>query len=180
MMLGVLGVLAPLKLGEFGLSGLAIGAIFLGAASLETATNLFFGRWTDRVGRERPLRVSLSASVCLCLMLPLGRSDWSLALLVLFAGIAFGAFFAPAMALLADQSDRAGLELALGFALINIAWAPGQLVGAAGGGALASAVSNSAPYLILAALCAVTLAALKPLLRLEQRLGPEPQPRMSS
>jgi len=72
------------------------------------------------------------------------------------------------MALLADQAERAGLEQALGFALLNIAWAPGHLVGSAAGGALAGALGDSAPYLILALLCTLTLPALKHLLQLQR------------
>jgi hypothetical protein len=44
--------------------------------------------------------------------------------------------------------------------LINLAWAPAQIGGAAGGGALAEVTSDVVPYLALAALCALTLAAL--------------------
>ncbi len=167
LMFGVLGVLAPLRLGRFGLSGSAIGAIFLLAAALEVAASVVGGRWADRGGRELPLRVSLVASVLACLVLPAGNSNWSLGILVVLAATAFGAFFAPAMALLADQAERAGLEQALGFALLNAAWAPGHLVGSAAGGALAGAAGDATPYLILALLCILTLPTLKHLLRLE-------------
>ena len=65
--------------------------------------------------------------------------------------------------LLADQTERAGLEQAFGFALLNAAWAPGHLIGSVAGGALAGAAGDTAPYLGLAGLCAVTLPALKQL-----------------
>jgi MFS family permease len=115
-----------------------------------------------------PLRASLIASALACLILPLGKNDWSLAVLVVLAATAFGAFFAPAMALLADQAERAGLEQALGFALLNTAWAPGHLAGSAGGGVLAGTAGDATPYLILALLCALTLPALKHLLQRER------------
>ena len=51
----------------------------------------------------------------------------------------FGSFWTPAMALLSDEAEARGLEYAYAFALINIAWAPGQAIGAVGGGALAAA-----------------------------------------
>ena len=50
---------------------------------------------------------------------------------------------------------------AYGFALVNIAWAPGQAGGAAAGGALAEATSDAVPFLLLAAACALTFAALR-------------------
>jgi MFS family permease len=175
LLIGVLGVLVPLRLGDFGLTGSAIGAIFIGAGALEAGANLAFGRWGDRVGRELPLRASLAASVLMCLILPLGRNTWSLAIIVLAAACAFGSFFAPAMALLADQVDRAGLEQALGFALLNVAWAPGHILGSTGGGALGGAAGDSVVYLILALLCALTLPALKHLLQRERLLEPASQ-----
>jgi MFS family permease len=163
LMLGVLGVLAPLRFGDLGLSGAGIGAVFLLAAALEAAASLVGGRWADQRGRAAPLRASLAASGVACMLLPLGTTIWSQAMLVVFAATAFAAFFAPAMALLADQTERAGLEQAFGFALLNAAWAPGHLIGSVAGGALAGAAGDTAPYLALAGLCAVTLPALKQL-----------------
>jgi MFS family permease len=160
-MLGVLGVLAPLRLDGFGLSGSAIGAVFLLAATLEVGASLVSGRWADRQGLKAPLRVSLAPSGVACLLLPFGMAIWSQVVLVVFAATAFAALFAPAMALLADQTERAGLEQAFGFALLNAAWAPGHLIGSVGGGALAGVVGDTAPYLGLVGLCAVTLPALK-------------------
>jgi MFS family permease len=172
LMLGVLDVLVPLRLGALGLSGSAIGAVFISAAALLACTNVALGGWGDRSGRELPLRASLVASVLACLVLPLGRNDWGLAVLAFFAATAFGSFFAPAMALLSDQIDRAGLEHALGFALLIIAWAPSHVVGSAGGGALGGAAGDSVPYLLLALLCGLSLPVLRHLLRLERTLSP--------
>jgi len=46
------------------------------------------------------------------------------------------------------------------FALINLAWAAGQVTGAGGGGALAKATGDGVPFAIAAALCALTLGLL--------------------
>jgi MFS family permease len=162
--LGVLDVLAPLRLGHLGLAGSSIGAIFLGAAALQAGVSVLVGRWGDRSGRRAPLRASLVASVGVALALPFPTSVASLAVLVVIAATAFGAFYAPAMALLADEAEGAGLEQALALALLNVSWSPGQLVGAAGSGALAGAVGDAAPYLIIALLSALTLAGLQFLL----------------
>jgi hypothetical protein len=59
-----------------------------------------------------------------------------------------------------DAAEESGLEYGYAFALINIAWAPGQAGGAAIGGAVASATTDAVPYLSLTVLCLVTLAAL--------------------
>ena len=167
LLFGVLGVLAPLGLGRVGVSGAMIGVIFLIAAGLETVASVVGGRWADRSGRERPLEASLLGAAVGCLMLSVGESAGVIALFVVLAATAFGAFFAPAMALLADQAERAGLEAALAFALLNLAWAPGLLIGSTLGGALADATSDSVSYLILALICLLTLPALRHLLQLE-------------
>ena len=74
--------------------------------------------------------------------------------------MAFGIFWTPAMSHLTDLAERRGLDYAYGFALVNLAWAPGQALGASGGGALARATSDAVPYLILSALCLLSLALL--------------------
>ena len=49
------------------------------------------------------------------------------------------------MTLLTKLAEARGLDYGYAFALINLAWAPGQTLGAAGGGALAHATSNAVP-----------------------------------
>jgi hypothetical protein len=80
--------------------------------------------------------------------------------LVVAAGIAFGSFWTPAMSHLSDAGEARGLGHGFTFALMNTAWAPGQALGSAGGGALADATSDAVPYLLLAGLCLLTFAAL--------------------
>ena len=82
-----------------------------------------------------------------------------LALLVVCAGLAFGTFFTPGMTLLSNLAESRGLHYGYAAALINLAWAPGQTIGAAGGGALAQATSDAVPYLVLSAVCVATLVA---------------------
>jgi hypothetical protein len=79
---------------------------------------------------------------------------------VLLAIAALGVFWAPAMAMLSDASEQAGLYQGLAFALSNLAWAVGHLIGAGGGGALAEATSDAVPYALLGVASAVTLTAV--------------------
>ena len=65
------------------------------------------------------------------------------------------------MSLLSDASDRIGLDVAWGFALANLAWAPGQATGAAMGGTLARATTDALPYLLLVGCCLATLALVR-------------------
>lgn len=157
---GVLGVLAPLRLDELGASGLVIGAVFLAAGGVEALLSPVVGRLSDRHGRLLPIRAGLAGAAICAFLLPLPGSAVLLAAVVLLGVSALGAFWAPVMALLSDASDDAGLDQGLGFAISNLAWSSGQLIGGGGGAALADASADAVPYWLLAAACALTLARL--------------------
>jgi predicted MFS family arabinose efflux permease len=158
LLFGVLNVLAPLRLDELGVSALAIGATFLVAAGFEAVLNPLLGRFSDRWGRFLPIRVGLLGSAVAAATLPWIGRGWVLAMAIVLAAICFGAFWTPAMSMLADRADDLGLDYAYGFALINLAWAPGAAAGAALGGALARATGDALPYILLATACTATLA----------------------
>lgn len=160
LLFGTLSVLAPLRLAHLGFSGAAIGAVFLCSAALEAGNNVFVGRVSDRRGTLVPIVSGLAASILVALLLPLADRGWLLAPLVALGGLAFGTFFTPGMTLLTHLAEARGLDYGYTFAMVNLAWAPGQTLGAAGGGALAHATADAVPYLALAAVCALTLAAL--------------------
>ena len=61
------------------------------------------------------------------------------------------------MSIVSYRAEQLGLAWAYGFALVNLAWAPGATLGSAGGGATARATSDAVPYLVLAGVCLVTL-----------------------
>jgi hypothetical protein len=64
------------------------------------------------------------------------------------------------MTMVSNLAEERGLPFGYAAALVNLAWAPGQTVGAAGGGALAHATGDAVPYLALAGVCALTLAVV--------------------
>jgi MFS family permease len=160
LLFGNLSVLAPLRLSHLGWGAAAIGATYLVMAAIEAGWAPILGRASDRYGRFPPLRAALLASALVTLLLPWPGNAWLLAPVVVSAGFAFGSFWTPAMSMLTDEADTFGLDYGYAFALVNIAWAPGQMGGAAIGGALASATSDTVSYLCLAALCVATLGAL--------------------
>jgi MFS family permease len=157
---GTLSVLAPLRLDELGFSAVAIGALWLGTAALEATANPLVGRITDRVGRIGPMTVLVLASAVATAGLPWPGRAAVLAVLVVLASMSFGSFWTPAMALLSDEAEARGLQYAYAFALINIAWAPGQALGAVGGGSLAELTSDTVPYLLLSGASLSTFAVL--------------------
>jgi len=154
---GVLEVLAPLRLDELGASGVGVGAIFLVAAAIEAVISPFSGRLSDRRGRMAPMRGGLAGAALLGGLLPLPGHVLALAAVLVAVVAALGVFWAPAMAMLSDASEAAGLDQGLAFALANLAWAGGHVIGGAAGARLADATSDAVPYSLMAASCALTL-----------------------
>ena len=157
---GVLEVLAPLRLDDLGASGVAVGAVFLVAAAVEASLSPVVGRVSDRRGRMVPMRVGLAGAAAAAVLLPLPGEAILLAGAVVLAVAALATFWAPAMALLSDTSEAAGLDQGLAVAVANLAWAGGHVAGGALGAAVAEATSDAVPYAALAALCAGTLFAV--------------------
>ncbi len=161
LLFGVLSVLGPLRLSHLGIGTPAIGAIFLLSAALEAMLSPLVGRVIDRTGALRPVRMGLVAAAGLTALLPWPNASWSLAVVIAASGLAFGSFWVPGFALLTAGSDARGLDYAYGFALMNLAWAPGQGAGAALGGVVADATSDAVPYLTLTGICLLTLLAVR-------------------
>ena len=156
---GVLDVLVPLRLDDAGYGAIAIAAVFVTAGLVEVGVNPVVGRVSDRRGRLLPVRVSLSASIVVAAAIAFATAPLVVAALVVAASVSFGGFYTPGMALVADRAERAGLAQGIGFGVTNTAWAIGALTGPAVGGALAQAFGDPVPYLLCAALCALTLVA---------------------
>ena len=165
LLFGVLVVLVPLRLDRGGFTPIAIGAVFLAAGLVEVVVNPLLGRFSDRRGRLLPIRAALAASIGVAVAFAVARDPYPVALLAVLAAISFGAFYTPGMALVSDRTETAGLSQALGFGIMNTAWALGNMSGPAIGGALAGAFGDSVPYLAAAALCAATLAVVGRLAR---------------
>ena len=74
---------------------------------------------------------------------------------------AFGTLFVPAAAMIGDGADRRQLHHGLAYGLGNLAWASGQGIAAAASGALAQATIDAVPYLLMAATMAATAWSLR-------------------
>jgi MFS family permease len=162
---GVIEVLVPLHFDDLGVAGATIGGVFLVSAAVEAVISPLAGRVSDRVGRLGPIRVGLVAAAGVAILLPLPSSAWLLAGTVVLAFSALATFWAPAMAMLSDAAEYAGLDLALAFSISNLAWAVGHVLGAGVGGAVAEATSDAVTYGALAVACAATFVGLMTLTR---------------
>jgi MFS family permease len=156
---GVVGVLVPLDLDRSGWGAAGIAAAFIVAAAIEMVVAPVIGRLSDRSGRMRPLRIALAGAVVVTVAFALSSRPVVLVPVLVFSAITFGAFWAPAMAMLADGAERVGLAQGLAFGLMNAAWGAGNALGPSIGGALADAAGDALPYGLMAAVCGVTLAA---------------------
>jgi MFS family permease len=159
---GVLDVLAPLRLGRLGVSATLIGFTFLASAAIEAGLAPVTGRLSDRRGPVVPLRISLTFAIAVSLLAPALAPAAPLIVLLILGMPAYGTLFTPAMTLLSTGADRMKLNQGLAFGLGNLAWAAGQGLAAAGGGAIAQATSDFVPYALLAASCLAALLALTP------------------
>jgi MFS family permease len=155
-----MNVLGPLRLGDLGAGAAGIGATFLIAAAVEAAMSPAVGHVSDRRGRILPLRAGLAATAVTLLFFTVPQTAVLLAVVIVLETVGLGTFWAPAMAMLSDAADSYGVSQGYAMALINLAWASGQVVGAGGGGALAKAAGDGVPFAISAALCAATLGLM--------------------
>lgn len=161
LLFGTQSVLVPLRLHELGFAAVAIGIVYIIATASEAIVAPVVGRVSDRRGRRLPLTIGLAGSVVGTAVLPWPDRGVVLAAVAVLAALAFGMFWAPAMSFLTDTAERIGLDMAWVFALINLAWAPGQALGSAGGGGLARLTADAVPYLTLSGACLLTLLAVR-------------------
>jgi MFS family permease len=160
LLFGVLAVLVPLELDTAGWSAAAIAAVFVVSAGIEIVVAPLLGRFSDRRGRLLPVQMALVASIVVTVALALADLPAFIVVLVVAAAIAFGSFWAPAMALLSDGAERIGLAQGLAFGLMNAAWGAGNSIGPALGGSLADAAGDALPYALMSGVCVLTLVGL--------------------
>jgi MFS family permease len=157
LLFGILSVLGPLRLSDAGWGAAAIGAVWLGAAALETVQAPLVGRLTDRRGPLVPVRFALAVGAVVSLGLATGARPLFYVPLIVVAAMAYGILFTPAFALIADGADHAGLAQGMAFGFMNAAWAVGAVAGPAAGGAIANATGDWIPFVLAAAVCASAL-----------------------
>jgi MFS family permease len=139
----------------------AIGVPFVLCSLLSAFVAPLVGRAADRRGPGGTLAVGLPATAVLLAVMPLPRSALALAVLcvITFGGPATATML-PAMAVITDSAERAGIALAFATLLLNLAWATGEMFGAPAAAGLSAATTDAVPLLLLALLMLVTLVAV--------------------
>ena len=142
---GGMSVLVPLRMADLGATEAVIGLTFALAALGEMIASPLAGRLADRGSRLSPVRLALPGSALVLALLPIPSAAWMIAVLAVFSGPTIGALLAPAGAVLSDAATALGIGQVVAVALSNVAWSAGEMVGAAGSGALAQATADAVP-----------------------------------
>jgi MFS family permease len=158
---GALNVLGPLRLHHLGAGAGAVGLTFLVGAAIEAVVSPAAGRMSDRHDRTLLLRGALIALAAILACFTLPHAAFVLAVLMIAIAAMLGVFWAPVMALLADVAEQHGIDQAHAAALMNLAWAGGQIVGSVGSGATAKSFGDVVPTVAVAGLCVLTLVWLR-------------------
>jgi MFS family permease len=157
---GTFDVLVPLRLDDLGASGVGVGVAFFAAAAIEAGTAPVIGRFSDRRGRMTPIRAGLIASPICAVALALPANVILLGAALVAVVLAMSLIWTPAMALLSDNAEAAGLDLAFASALVSLAWAGGQVLGGSGVASFADVTSDGLAYALVAAMFVITLGLL--------------------
>src|SRR6185436_15622645 len=96
--------------------------VFLTAAGVGAALRLYVGALSDRRGRTYPLRLALTGVTPILCAIPWVTNQWLLAALVVVALFQCWIMNSPAMALVADEWENAGVPQGAGWGLIFIAY----------------------------------------------------------
>lgn len=147
---GLVVVLAPLHMDDLGASPFLIAAAFASGSLIEAVVGPLIGRYSDRVGRIAPFMFGLA--VLAVAVVAIGLFDLLPLIVVAVVLVAFGAglAFTPSSTLVTEAATEAGINQGYASGASNVAWGGGQMVGAVGGGLLASATGYLIPCLLTA------------------------------
>ena len=150
----------PLALDTAGWGTIAIAATFIAAGLVEVALAPAIGGLSDRRGRLYPIRAGLLLLAATALVFTFATPTYLIALLVAGGSLAASGIYTPGIALVSDRAEASRMPQALAFGFMNTAWAAGAMIGPAGGGALADAIGDPAPYVVCAGLTLATLVVV--------------------
>lgn len=150
---GLLTVSGPLQLGDRDLHATEIGAVFVVAALVQGVLSPIIGRWCERVRVEVPLALALSTAGVGAIALAYVADTTAFAAAIVVTSAAYGVVLVPATMMLAAAVDRAREDQPLGFALMNLVFAPANIVGALLAGSLRGVAGDAAVFWVFAVIC---------------------------
>ena len=122
---------------RLGKSPVQIGIAFAVAAATHTVTSPLMGRLSDRVGRKRVIVAGLLATPIVLPLPALLPGWWGVLGAMALLGVLGSFLLSPVSPGLADAVERSGSRaFGSGFALLNLSYAAGMLLGPVAGGIL--------------------------------------------
>jgi MFS family permease len=155
---GVQNALGPLRLTALHASPRLLALILALAAALPAIGNPISGRIATRHSLRALLLILLVANFGAAAIQAAPLALTALATVYVLASLTFAALLPISSDLIAAHTQGPTFSSAYAFALWNVAWGLGQTIGSASGPTLASAATDTAPYLICAALVVCALA----------------------
>ncbi len=152
---GVIEVLAPLRLSELGSSAALLGLIFFLAGAVEAIVNPVVGKLTDRVGVLLIVRSGMFAGGILLISLYFPATVLALALVLVLCVAALGMLWVPASKLVSLAAEQIGVDQGWAFAFQHGTWSLALGAGATIGGALAAVGGDLLAYGAVGAVCIV-------------------------
>jgi predicted MFS family arabinose efflux permease len=140
--LAAMMLLVPLELHRLGASVGVITATFGTAAVAGIMVRPLFGRWSDTRGPRFAVQAGLLASFPFVVIVPWLGNRFTLAGAAVISLVLIGAIWAPLLVILSDACLSAGVRQMMSVGVLNLAWPPGNAIGAAGGGAIAQAIGS--------------------------------------
>lgn len=158
--LGTIQLLAPLHLGDEGLSDSEVGWVFALAAGGALATTVALSRVADRIDRIWTMVCSVgligAGNVLFATSLPLSGYLADTVVLTL----AFSPLFVLSYALCADGAEEAGTGSGTAMGALNTVWATGALTAPVVAGKLAGAGGDAIAFALVAGVSALAAVGL--------------------
>jgi MFS family permease len=162
MFFGAANALLPLRMAHFGASGVVIGATFVAASALATVLSPLVGRAVDRHGARLTITAGLLAGAPLVAALALPHDVIALVILAVVAlGAPMTAGMIPAVSLMTEATERAGVTLILATTAVNLSYAIGETIGAPAAAGISELTGDAVPLLIISGLLLATLPLVR-------------------
>lgn len=165
VVVGTCQVMGALRIDAAGGSTTTIAALLTAATACQTVLNPLVGLATDRLGHAPPIGFGLVAVTVTLLAFTLPRTAGVQVVIVLLTLCSTTLVWCPAVALMSSAAREIGLHQGTVFAVVNLAWASGTLLGAAGSGIVSSDGHQGFATVALAVVAATTAIAARSTLR---------------
>jgi MFS family permease len=146
---GALQVLAPLHLGDTGLSQSQIGLVFTLSAALAAGVTLGVGILSDRIDRVRATVVLIAVLAIELAFFAVGVSQGGYIGLIALEACVNSALFAVVFPLCAEGAAEAGIGQGVAMGALGTIWAAGAFAAPVGASKLAEVTSDGAAFLVV-------------------------------